>query len=314
MLQTHGIPLRAFLVSANAEFVTQMQQLWDCDTLCWQVFTAAEQVVEQLFNDPPQLLIADMSLPDMQGTQLIELVKSENVYKQVPAILCLDAEQMHQVSDWSQIDVDDFIVRPCEPEICKARVELTLTRIARSLDANPLSRLPGNTSIITFIQNNIDRKREFALGYIDLDNFKAFNDKYGFSRGDEALLMTARIVSNVVRAHSGPLSFVGHVGGDDFVFALPIENIEAACQRLVANFDAIVPRFYDREDREQGSIISKDRQGKTRTFPLMALSIAVVFYHDDNLKHYAEASAIAMQLKKIAKKDPRSNYVMDRRG
>ncbi|UZP68034.1 diguanylate cyclase [Desulfovibrio mangrovi] len=306
-------PLQAFLISADDCFVRQVQGIWPTQEIQWTIFSRAGAAVEQLLTDPPALLVTDAVLPDMSGETLVTLVKSENVYRQVPTVLCMPRKVLYGETDWSQMEADDIILAPFEDQEFKARVELTLNRMSRSLDANPLTRLPGNTTIIQFIKDNIARKRDFALGYADLDNFKAFNDKYGFSRGDEALMMAARIIVNTVRSFPGPLSFVGHVGGDDFVFALPLETVEPACKRLVAAFDAIVPSFYDEEDRERGSIVSKDRKGQTQTFPLMAISIAVVCNRNGSLNHYAQASAIAMQLKKKAKEDPRSNYVIDQR-
>jgi len=159
----------------------------------------------------------------------------------------------------------------------------------------------------------IDRQEDFALAYADLDYFKSFNDKYGFSRGDEVLMMSARIIVNTIRGFTGVRSFVGHVGGDDFVFILPPDKVELACQHIVENFDSIVPHFYDEEDRAKGYIQSTDREGNMRTFPLMAISIAVVLNIGGRLKHYGEASQIAMTLKKKAKENPKSSYVLDQR-
>lgn len=309
----HNGPLRGFLISPDDCFVRQVQSIWNEEQIQWTVFSKAGAAVEQLFTDPPALLVSDVMLADMSGEALVALVKTENVYRQIPVVLCMNRKSLYGDMDWTTVEADDFILLPFEREEFKARIELTLSRMTRSLDANPLTRLPGNTTIIQYIKDNIARKRDFALGYADLDNFKAFNDKYGFLRGDEALMMAARVIVNTIRSFPGPLSFVGHVGGDDFVFGLPLDTVEAACKRLISSFDSIVPSFYDAEDRERGTIVSKDRKGETQIFPLMAVSIAVVCNRNGSLKHYAEASAIAMQLKKKAKEDPRSVYVMDQR-
>ncbi len=306
-------PLRAFLISADEAFVRQVQGIWPDTCIQWMVFDRAGAAVEQLFSDPPALLVSDAQLPDMTGDALVTLVKSENVYSQVAVVLCLPNEALHAGRDWSTLEADDFVLLPFEQEEFKARIELTLARMTRTLDANPLTRLPGNTTIIQFIKDNIEKRRDFALGYVDLDNFKAFNDKYGFLRGDEALMMAARVIVNTVRSFPGGMNFVGHVGGDDFVFALPLDTVEAACRRLIARFDAIVPSFYDAEDRERGSIVSNDRRGEVQTFPLMSVSIAVVCNRDGSLGHYAEASAIASQLKKKAKENFASCFVIDQR-
>jgi len=269
--------------------------------------------IEHLFNDPPDLLVVDQDLPDIPGLDVVALVKSENVYRQLPVALVLDSEDLDADIDWVAAEVDDLLIRPLTPAKIRARSALALARASRSLDANPLTKLPGNTSIIGRIQDLIDRREDFALAYADLDYFKSFNDKYGFSRGDEVLMMTARIIVNTVRAVGGPKAFVGHVGGDDFVFILAPDRVEDACRAVVRSFDDIVPHFYDAADRERGFIQSVDREGNQRTFPLMALSIAVVFNRDGRLKHYGEASQLAMNLKKKAKENPRSCYVLDQR-
>ncbi|MFW6324163.1 MAG: GGDEF domain-containing protein, partial [Desulfovibrionales bacterium] len=198
-------------------------------------------------------------------------------------------------------------------EVARSRISLALHRSIRELDANPLTKLPGNTSIIHRIQELIERREDFALAYVDLDHFKSFNDKYGFSRGDEVLMMTARVIVNTIRSMLGVSGFVGHVGGDDFVFILPPDIAEDACRRILENFDGIVPHFYDAEDRRRGKIVSVDRQGREQEFSLMTVSIGVVLNRNGNLEHYGQASQTAMNLKKKAKENPKSSYVVDRR-
>ncbi len=304
---------RAFLVSPDAGLRQMLQSIWPEDVLKFTCFEYGRGAVEYLLTSPPDLLIVDNRISDIPAKELAKLVKSENVYRQLPVIICLDEANLEEPWDWDAVEVDDFLLRPFFTPGVRDRINLTLCRATRALDANPLSKLPGNTSIIQRIQSLMDRKEDFALAYCDLDFFKSFNDKYGFSRGDEILMMTARIIVNTIRGFAGEKTFVGHVGGDDFVFITPPDIVEEACKRIVFAFDGIVPNFYDPEDRKRKSIVSTDRQGNVQTFPLMAISIAVVFNIDGVLKHYGEASAIAMGLKKKAKENPKSNYVLDRR-
>lgn len=307
-------PQKAYLLSANTALMESLTGLWEDDQLEIIQFDRGRGAIEILFNELPDLLIVDHDLPDMPGLELVNLVKSENVYRQLPVILAINENSLLSGTDWSLAEVDDLIVMPTSPARLKARIYLTITRASRAFDANPLSKLPGNTSIIQRIQEMIDRQEDFALAYCDLDYFKSFNDKYGFSRGDEVLMMTARVIVNTIRGFTGVRSFVGHVGGDDFVFILPPDKVELACQRIVENFDSIVPHFYDEDDRARGFIQSTDREGNMRTFPLMAISIAVVFNAEGRrLNHYGEASQIAMTLKKKAKENPKSSYVLDKR-
>lgn len=301
-----------FLVSSDSRLQELFLKLWPKEVQ-WVIFEKGREAIEKIFNDPPDLLLVDSILPDIKGIELISLVKTENVYRQVPVILCLGKDIPERLFVMERIETDDFLVRPIKEKEAKARLVLTWQRASRSLDANPLTKLPGNTSIIQHIQELIDQHKDFALAYLDLDHFKAFNDKYGFSRGDEVLMMTSRIIVNTVRAIAGREGFVGHIGGDDFVFTMDFGKAENACKSIIDNFDSIVPHFYDQEDRERGLILSKDRQGRTCTFPLMAISIAVVSNEHGKLTHYGQASQIASNLKKIAKANPKSCYVLDRR-
>ena len=288
-----------FLVTADTRLEGSLRALWPEEEVKWTCFARGTSALEFLFSEPPDLLVVDEQLPDLAGVDLVRLIKGENVYRQLPVVLCLASEDLAELQDFSTLEIDDFLVKPFSPSIAKGRLILAYHRSTRELDASPLTKLPGNTSIIHRIQDLIDRQEDFALAYIDLDHFKSFNDKYGFSRGDEVSLMTERGIVNV--------------GGDDFVFIVPPEKAESACQQVIDNFDSIVPHFYDQEDRARGAIHSLDRRGKEQVYPLMAISIAVVVNRGGKLKHFGEASQIATNLKKEAKKNPKSCYVMDKR-
>ncbi|MEF2144408.1 MAG: GGDEF domain-containing response regulator [Desulfovibrionaceae bacterium] len=307
---------RIFVVTDDDSLIELLNGLWWPGCMEFLHFHRASEALDLLFENPPDMLVADQRLPDMTGAQLANLVKAENVYRQLPVILCLDQEDMQYPWDWNEVEVDDFLFRPFLSAEARDRINLALLRALRALDANPLSKLPGNTSIIQRTQDLVDRKENFALGYVDLDHFKSFNDKYGFSRGDEILMMTARLIVNTVRdvvRNKQELSFVGHVGGDDFVFIVAADRAEQVCKRIVTAFDAIVRGFYDQDDRKAGGIRSTDRQGIMREFPFMAVSIAVVLNTDGKIRHAGEVAASAAGLKKKAKEQPGSSYVIDRR-
>ncbi len=279
------------------------------------VFEKGRIALDRVLHTPPALIVLDVRIEDISAFEFVRLVKGENVYLQIPVVLCLEQEIPPILLGESlfEVEIDDFILRPIREEEARVRIELTLLKSTKFLDANPLTKLPGNTTIIQKIQSLIEAGKDFALGYVDLDYFKSFNDKYGFSRGDEVLMMTARIIVNIVKEICGSEGFVGHIGGDDFVFIAPKEKAEEICKEIVKNFDEIVPYFYDPQDKKQGFIISVNRQGKVEKFPLMAISIGVVFNERGRLRHYGEASQIAVNLKKMAKKSSKSSYILDRR-
>ncbi|MDR1125154.1 MAG: diguanylate cyclase [Deltaproteobacteria bacterium] len=308
-LQFNGV-----ILSNDEAFKERVLGFWPKQADSWKVFEKASETVHSILGSLPDILLCTMNLQEMSGVQLASMVKSENIYRHIPFMLCLTQEEFDAMARSAEVaEIDDFFILPGSDEEFKTRLDLVIRRSRRSLDTNPLTRLPGNTSIIHYLQACIDRREEFSMGYCDLDFFKSFNDRYGFARGDEVLMMTARVILNTLRQVSPTNYFVGHIGGDDFIFALPADLAEEACKKIIIAFDSIVPQFYDLEDRLKGGIISLDRQGVLRSFPIMAISIAVVANHKGKLKHVGEASQIAMNLKKKAKEDVKSSYVLDRR-
>lgn len=267
----------------------------------------------KVYEAPPSLIIIHESLVKGKALKLLKTFKRDNLFSHIPVVLLVSPEWEKEGIDWNEYAVEDYLITSFRNEELANRISLCVSRFFRALDPNPLTRLPGNTSILREIQGGLDLGKDVAISYLDIDNFKAFNDRYGFARGDEALRMTARILSNVVKDYKSEDAFVGHVGGDDFVFIVPAASIDEACKRVIASFDSIIPSLYEEEDRKKRSIISNDRSGKKQTFPLMSVSIAVVANEEKKLSHYGEVSEIATQLKKQAKKIPGSNYVLDRR-
>jgi diguanylate cyclase (GGDEF)-like protein len=307
-----GRPLHIFLLTQDEKLVASLQSLWPSSQIHWKIFSSGTLALEQVFSEPPDMVIAEQLLPGLNGIDVLRILKEENVYRQICAVLMVKNEDILSLSNTGPA-VDELIILPASTDELRMRVGLALHRNATTMDANPLTRLPGNTSIINTIQRLISHDADFALAYADMDNFKPYNDKYGFSRGDELLLMAARLIVNTVSAQQCAPSFVGHIGGDDFVFILPLEVMETACKRLVSDFDAIVPSFYDLGDKARGSILSHDRQGRELTFPILSISIAVVLNTHKRYTHYAQLSHAAGQLKKVAKATLGSTYVIDRR-
>jgi len=151
------------------------------------------------------------------------------------------------------------------------------------------------------IQGKIDSGLPFAIAYVDLDNFKSYNDRYGFVRGDDILKMTARLLTNSIRQLDSTQAFVGHVGGDDFVFIVSPDQLDGACTEVIRNFDVIIGNFYDEEDRICGYIESTNRKGENERFPIISLSIAVVTNEYRPIMHMGQVSAIAAEVKKRVK-------------
>lgn len=274
----------------------------------------SRNALDVIYNEPPDLIIIDIEMPSIKGDELCLKLKGDTVYGHLPVILLIPSGFVWDKINWDAVPADDYIIKPVNADDLNLRVSLSFSRAARELDANPLTRLPGNNSIIKEGQKRIDSGKGFALAYIDLDNFKPYNDKYGFSRGDEILRMTARVVTNAVRELNRPDTFVGHVGGDDFVFIVPPHLVEGICGQIIKYFDLLITTFYDEEDRVRGYMDSINRKGEKERFQIMTISIAVVTNEKRKINHLGEVSAIAADLKKYAKSLKGSKYVKDLRG
>jgi len=211
---------------------------------------------------------------------------------------------------WDTYPIDDFVSSPIRYAELLSRIALSMQRLQRIFDNNPLTKLPGNTSIQRAIERALGKP--MAVCYVDINHFKPYNDTYGFSRGDDVIRIVGRIMSNAVR-ESGPGGFAGHVGGDDYVFIVPADRAEAVCKTIIANFDVIAADLFDEEEKARGHYLAKDRSGQEQKVPLLGLAIAVVPTDTPRMRHAGAVVEAAADLKKLAKKSPASAYVVDRR-
>ncbi|MGA2518547.1 MAG: diguanylate cyclase [Thermodesulfobacteriota bacterium] len=182
-----------------------------------------------------------------------------------------------------------------------------------NLDANPLTHLPGSIAIENVLNKRLKEETPLAFCLLDLSHFKAFNDRYGYARGNEVIRAVARIVTEVVKTQGNGGAFVGHIGGDDFVVVTSPEWYEKICVAVINSFDKMVLDFYDVEDRQRGYIQGATRQGQSVSFPVMTLAIAVVTNQHHRLQNHVQVGEIAAELKNFAKSFSHSAFVVDRR-
>ena len=272
------------------------------------------RAIDTVLSDPPDLLVLQKGLHMHLDSEVVQALKNNLQLALLPIILIVSERDIAAGIDWSEYPVDDVISSQAAIEELITRVDLALDRKRRIGDNNPLTQLPGNTSILKNMQNVIDEGIEAAVGYVDIDSFKPFNDRYGFSRGDEVIRMVSRVLVNVIREHAGSRGFVGHIGGDDFVFIVPLAGVEDICREILNNFSALIPLFLDESDIEAGFFLSADRQGNKMKFPLTTLSIAVVPCVPGRFLHFGEIASNAAGLKKKVKSMDGSNFMIDRRG
>ena len=272
-----------------------------------------KEAVDMVKKSTPDLLITDFKMPRICGDEVCRILKQDILIQHMPIIMLTGKGEVIDKIEGINAGADDYIVKPFEPQELVARVKMVLRRTARDLDANPLTKLPGNVSIINELRMRITENELFAVCYVDLDKFKAFNDKYGFEKGDEVIKNTARILISSVQEKGTPQDFIGHIGGDDFVVVTAPDKVDALCKKIIADFTSMVPGLYNKEDLEKGYIIGKDRQKKTRKIPLLSISIGIVTNEKRKINHVGEVGELGAELKEYAKSLPGSNYVKERR-
>lgn len=275
------------------------------------VFRNIRSAIDYIYNSPPDLIILDAPEKDAYSVEILNSLKSDPVFYQLPILLVVDNSTNVPASD--TFFVDDYLKRSDIEAEGPTRVSLAILRSERIVDVNPLTKLPGNISISRCIQARIESGEVFALAYADLDHFKPFNDHYGFSRGDEIIRITGRLILNIAKSGEPQTCFVGHIGGDDFVFIASVDTVEEISAEIIRAFDKIIPTLYDGTDRDNGFIETLDRQGNTRKFPITALSIGIATNRNRSFTHFGEMTEVASEMKKHAKQSWGSCYLCDRR-
>ncbi|MFA5182685.1 MAG: diguanylate cyclase [Syntrophales bacterium] len=275
------------------------------------VFRTMPAALDYIYTTIPELMILDIRSTKSSCISLLNHLKEDPIFSQLPVLAIFDDPGQFELL--KTIHVEDYIFRNMLEKEIITRVNLCIRRAKRIVELNPLTRLPGNNAINRQIQERLDRKENFALAYADLDYFKPYNDKYGFSRGDEVIKFTGRLILNLVNEKQTKDNFVGHIGGDDYVFIMAPQFIVETSEQIIRAFDQIIPTFYDEEDRKKGIILSKDRQGKKQNYPIIGISIGITGSHLRTFCHYGEMTGVASTMKSLSKQAEGSIYRIDKR-
>ncbi|MDH5174330.1 MAG: response regulator [Elusimicrobiota bacterium] len=274
---------------------------------------SGEEGLEKIHSTPPDLLVLDLGLPGMSGYQVCQKIRDDVSLAHIPIIMLTAKGSTSDKVIGLSYAPDDYITKPFQNEELVARVKTHLTRTASDLSANPLTKLPGNITLAEALEKCLSQERLFAVLYLDLSNFKAFNDKYSYLRGDKVLHITAQIILRLVKEKGNPDDFIGHIGGDDFIVITSPDKVDPVCKGIIKDFDQEILALYDEEDRKRKYIITKDRQNKTTKFPLMSIAIGVVTNKARKFTNPAEISDVGAELKKYAKSKKGSSYIVDKR-
>ncbi|HJR44651.1 MAG TPA: response regulator [Actinomycetota bacterium] len=260
----------------------------------------------------PHAILCDVMMPGLDGFDVCRILRSHPKTRYTCVILVTAKSNPADKVLGLRAGADDFVTKPFDPDELIERVRTALRRTRELAGLNPLTRLPGNDEIKRAIELQLDEQKPFALMHVDLDNFKAFNDCYGLLRGDAAIMALAGCLREVADQAAG-MPFVGHTGGDDMVLIVDSEEAEPLAKRVLELWDERVRDLYDQEDLLRGHLETIDRNGRTRRYPIMAVSVGVATSDRRSFASHWQVSDIASRMKNVAKRRVGSSYEIDRR-
>ena len=304
---------RVLLADDQDELLMLMKEMVEQAGFDVSIASDGVEAMKVVFETSPDIIVLDYSMPRKDGLQVAQDLKNNPLFAHIPIIICTAYSEKQTKLKGLSMGIDDYLIKPVDTDELIARIRMILKRNKQVLDTNPLSKLPGNPSIQARVEREIQQGSRFAVLYLDLNNFKAYNDTYGFEAGDRVLKASANLLVKLTIQNENSKDFIGHIGGDDFIVVTAYERCEELAKRIVTAFDEIAPSFYNKADKERGHIVSTDRQGNIKKFPFLSISIGIVNNMSRPLVSFAQVSNIGTELKKGAKAFEKSHYVIDRR-
>lgn len=273
-----------------------------------------EPSVAEIMKISPDVIVIDVHSASKSRLEICNSLKKDFATAYIPIITLINKRHLRQQLLDLRQGVDDYLIKPPDPLDLRVRVEMALKRSQHSFYASPLTGLPGGIAAEELIRERMDSETPFVAGHVDIDNFKSFNDKYGYLKGDRVIMQAAYMLSTSTRNLGNRDDFVGHIGGDDFALITTPEKYNEVCRNFICMFDTIIPFHYSAVDRKRGYVTTKDRTNKTRKQPLMSVTIALVLRSGPgDAANTIELNEKIVEVKQYLKKIPGSKYMADRR-
>lgn len=298
-------------LTSDGELKNFLQTLLEGEGYAVEACGNNENLFGQIRNKKIDCLIFDFNTGGI--LELCKKIRYDFSLRYIPIIVIVEKEDTINKIKGIYAGADDYMEKPITAGELLARIKANLWRADRDLDANPLSKLPGNVSILKEIERRLKNNEKFCAAYADLSKFKEYNDYYGFEWGDKIIIHTAAIITNTLFELGTGNDFLGHIGGDDFFFFTLWENIKNVCEKIIEDFDKTIISFYKKDDIKRGGIYVKNRVGKISQLPVMSIAVGVATNQLRPLCHVGEVIQIATELKTYAKTFSRSIYIIDRR-
>ena len=300
-----------YIIDDDESSIVIFRELFRNDPDYKFISVKTEQIDIALKNIPSLIVINEDAI-DRDVIQLCKKIRRDEDNKITPVIVVSsNGSRNHRLRILNE-SVEYFIKKPVDEGYLYYTVKNLNRLISTNRTVSPLTGLPGNVQIHSELKKRISKEEEFSVLYVDLDNFKAYNDVYGFLKGDNIIRFTANVLAREIHADESG-GFIGHVGGDDFIAIVPYLETDELCQRIIATFEDKIKGFFTKEDVERGFIEIENRRGIIEKFALTSVSIAVVVVDKNRFGNLLEIGDVAAQVKHAVKSVMGSSYMVDRR-
>ncbi len=301
-----------YIIDDDDSSIVIFRELFKNDNEYKFISVKSEQIDIALKNIPALIIINEDAI-ERDVVSLCRQIRKDEDNTITPVIVVSSrSEKDHRMKILKE-SIEYYIKKPVDEEYLYYTVKNLNRLLSINRRISPLTGLPGNVQIHAELKKRISKNEPFSVLYLDLDNFKAYNDVYGFLKGDQIIEFTAEAILKGVHANVEESAFVGHIGGDDFVAIVPTTNCEKICQNIIAIFDNQVKQFFTDRDLEKGYIEVENRKGIIEQFPLTSISIGVVVAEKNRFSNILEIGEIGAQVKHAAKSVIGSSYAIDRR-
>jgi diguanylate cyclase (GGDEF)-like protein len=262
----------------------------------------------------PDVIVVDVHTAKRTDLEICRLLKDDFITAFIPVVTLINKRQLRSQLLNIKQGVDDYLIKPPDPLDLRVRVEMAMKRSQYSFYASPLTGLPGGRVIEEMLRERFNNDLPFSFGYLDLDNFKYFNDTYGYVKGDRVIMQTAYMLYAAISKLGNKDDFIGHIGGDDFAFITTPDKYTAICDHFITEFNRIMPFHYSAIDRAKGYVVARDRTHKIKNIPLMSVSVAGVNRgKDSEYKNLIEINEKVAEVKRYLKSFEGSKFMADRR-
>ena len=302
-----------YLIDNEDELEVQLKDIFS-NNKDYNITKVSTEGLDIALKNIPSLIVINGNCVNGEAAKIVERIKDNEDNTITPIIVITSEQDRDAKLSMLELGVSHYIRYPIDNDYLYCTVNNILNLLYANRKVSPLTGLPGNVQIQAEIKKRLLNREVFAMLYFDLDNFKAYNDVYGFIKGDEIIKFTARVIQSNINAEKYEDFFVGHIGGDDFIAIVSnSEESEKICQNIIADFDSNVLEFYNDEDVKKGYLEVSNRKGIIERFPLTSISIGVVEVYEGKFANALEIGEAEASVKHLAKTIQGSTYVIDRR-